>query len=554
MWPVFRAIVTYGTSRDSGPPQGRCAGGPKLDAVATQSSAPELALYRKHRPAGFEDLVGQPAVVEGLSAALRTGRIAHAYLFSGPRGTGKTSAARILARCLNCETNGPRPDPCGHCGACRSIADGTSFDVVEMDAASNRGIEQIRELRNQVAVPPAYMRKKVYIIDEVHMVTTEGFNALLKTLEEPPDYAVFILATTDPGKVPATILSRCQRYDFRRMQPDTIADRLADVSKREGIKIAKPALQRLAFLADGALRDALVLLEQARGFADGATIDESTLDRAFGASHRDLIERLTDATAQGDAAAALAAVADAVSAGVDPVWLAKELLRRFRLVMLAQNSPATLALETPPDDAGRVIELAARLDRAKVLQALKYLSESVAQRYSTQPRIDLELALVRIIVPSDELSLNQFSDRLRILEERAGVNGRPPSGPPAEQSKPPPKKRVETKPASSSALTASKLEGLWPMVLSEVRTSSMQLFGILQKSSIVEASDDEVTLGAQNRFAKDHAADPPLLKIIGDAIKKHAGVAPRIRFVVAAPVGSAPAADPFATASALDLI
>jgi DNA polymerase-3 subunit gamma/tau len=528
--------------------------------VAIQSAISELALYRKHRPAGFDDLVGQPAVVEGLTAALRSGRIAHAYLFSGPRGTGKTSAARILARCLNCETNGPRPDPCGHCGACRSIADGTSFDVVEMDAASNRGIEQIRELRNQVAVPPAYMRKKVYIIDEVHMVTPEGFNALLKTLEEPPEYAVFILATTDPSRVPATILSRCQRYDFRRMQPDTIAHRLADVAKREGIKIGQPALQRLSFLADGALRDALVLLEQARGFADGDTIDQATLDRAFGESHRDIIGRLTGAIAEGDAADALSAVADAVGAGVDPVWLAKELLRRFRLVMLAQNSPSTLALETPPDDAERVIALAATLDRAKVLQALKHLSESVAQRYSTQPRIDLELALVRIIVPSDELSLNSLTDRLRLLEERAGVNARAPmlpasQAPPAtEQTRTPSKKRADAKPAQSSKLTAAKLEGLWPMVLSDVRTSSMQLFGILQKSIIVEASDDEVILGAQNRFAKDHASDPPLLKIVGEAIAKQAGVAPRVRIVVAATLASAQPADPFASASALDLI
>jgi DNA polymerase-3 subunit gamma/tau len=525
--------------------------------VATHSATSELALYRKHRPAGFDDLVGQPAVVEGLTAALRSGRIAHAYLFSGPRGTGKTSAARILARCLNCETNGPRPDPCGHCGACRSIADGTSFDVVEMDAASNRGIEQIRELRNQVAVPPAYMRKKVYIIDEVHMVTPEGFNALLKTLEEPPEYAVFILATTDPSRVPATILSRCQRYDFRRMQPDTIAHRLADVAKREGIKIGQPALQRLSFLADGALRDALVLLEQARGFADGDTIDQATLDRAFGESHRDVIGRLTGAIAQGDAADALSTVADAVGAGVDPVWLAKELLRRFRLVMLAQNSPSTLALETPPDDAERVIALAATLDRAKVLQALKHLSESVAQRYSTQPRIDLELALVRIIVPSDELSLSSLTDRLRLLEERAGMNSRTASStaPTATgEPKTPSKKRADAKPPQSSTLTAAKLEGLWPMVLSDVRTSSMQLFGILQKSIIVEASDDEVILGAQNKFAKDHASDPPLLKIVGDAIAKQAGVAPRVRIVVAATLAAVQPADPFASASALDLI
>jgi DNA polymerase-3 subunit gamma/tau len=385
------------------------------------------------------------------------------------------------------------------------------------------------------------------------MLSPGAFNALLKTLEEPPEFAVFILATTEQHKVPATILSRCQRYDFRRMQPQTIAGRLSDVAKREGIKIGEKALQRLAFLADGALRDALVLLEQARGFADGSTIDEATLDRAFGESHRDVIGRLTDATAQGDAAAALETVADAVGAGVDPVWLAKELLRRFRLVMLAQNSPATLALETPPDDAERVLELASRLDRVKVLQALKHLSESVAQRYSTQPRIDLELALVRIIVPSDELNLGQLSDRLRLLEERAGTNSGSPAPPKADQGRPQPKKRAEAK-SVPSTLTAAKLEGLWPMVLSEVRSSSMQLFGILQKSSIVEASDDEVTLGAQNKFAKDHATDPPELKIIGDAIAKHTGVTPRVRIVVAAALATSPSGDPFASASALDLI
>jgi len=521
--------------------------------VATTSPVPALSLYRKHRPATFDDLVGQPAVVEGLTAVLRTRRIAHAYLFSGPRGTGKTSVARILAKCLNCERGGPRPDPCGVCDSCVAISDGTSFDVVEIDGASNNSVDDVRELREKVNYAPATSRYKIYIIDEVHMLSPGAFNALLKTLEEPPEFAVFILATTEQHKVPATILSRCQRYDFRRMQPQTIAARLADVAKREGLKVGDQALQRLAFLADGALRDALVLLEQARGFADGATIDEAALDRAFGESHRDVIGRLTDATVRGDAAAALATVADAIGAGVDPVWLAKELLRRFRLVMLAQNSPATLALETPPDDAERVLELASKLDRPKVLQALRHLSESVAQRYSTQPRIDLELALVRIIVPSDELSLNEFSNRLRVLEERstAGGGGGPASLPP-DPGRPPAKKRAEPK-SVSSTLTAAKLEGLWPRVLSEVRSSSMQLFGILQKSSIVEASDDEVTLGAQNKFAKDHATDPPVLKIIGDAIAKHTGAAPRVRFVVAV-APTSPPVDPFASASALDLI
>src|SRR5207302_1872175 len=209
-----------------------------------------------------------------------------------------------LAKCLNCQTNGPRPDPCGHCDACVSIADGTAFDVVEIDAASNRGINEIRELRERVKFAPAQFRTKVYIVDEVHMLTSEAFNALLKTLEEPPDYVVFILATTEAHKVPATILSRCQRYEFARMSPGDIGKRLSEVAVIEKIKVTPEAVARIAYLADGALRDALVLLDQARGFADGR-IDDATLDAAFGASHRELIARIVDAGAAGDGGVAL---------------------------------------------------------------------------------------------------------------------------------------------------------------------------------------------------------------------------------------------------------
>ena len=512
-------------------------------------------------------------MVDGLTAALRTGRVVHAYLFSGPRGTGKTSAARIFAKCLNCQTNGPRPDPCGTCASCVAIAEGTSFDVIEIDAASNSRVEETRELLKGVDVVPAYSRKKVYIIDEVHMMSQSAFNALLKTLEEPPPHAVFILATTEPHKVPATILSRCQRYEFRRMAPETIAHRLTEVAAREKIKIDSGAVTRLAFLADGALRDALVLLEQARGFAASGPIDDAALDKAFGASHRETVAAIVEAIAAADAGAALEQVAEAASAGIDPAWLTRELLRRFRLMLLAQHSPATLALETAPDDAERVTALARRLEPMRVYAALKHLSEALSNRYSTQPRIDLELALVRIILPGEESGQKELLDRLRALEARVNGGGESGSGsadPVAAPRTRPLSRQTsaeapEHAPAVSharkaaaaalpTALTAAKLEGLWPMILSEIRGSSMPLFGVLQKTTISDVAGVDVTLTAQNKFARDHASDPPMLKLIAGAIKKHAGVEPSVRIVVGMSTPASIAADPFAPASELDLI
>ncbi len=521
-----------------------------------------LALYRKHRPAGFDALVGQPAVVQGLTAAVRSGRVAHAYLFSGPRGTGKTSAARILAKCLNCLTNGPRPDPCGICEACVSIAEGTAFDVVEIDAASNRGINEIRDLRERVRFAPAQFRTKVYIIDEVHMLTSEAFNALLKTLEEPPDYVVFVLATTEANRVPATILSRCQRYEFRRMTPADITQRLGAVAKIEKIDIGESAMARLAYLADGALRDALVLLDQARGFARGGRIDDAVLDEAFGASHRELIERIVDAVARGDAGEALRAVADAVAVGADPAWLTKATLRWFRLALLSLVSQDLVAQEAPPEEARSIVERAATLGRAKVLTALRELSETVALRFSPQPRIDLELALARIILPTDELSLRTLSDRLRALEERGGVPSTPAppvtppaAAPPASGSgaraatKREPKRALEER--AEPPINTSRLNGLWPMVLSAAKQRSMQVFGHLQHASVADASDEVVTIGVDDKFNRDRLADAGMTALVAEAIAQASGRHPQVRFVVAPSAGvkTPPAASGLALAA-----
>lgn len=515
-------------------------------SVPESVSQDGLALYRKHRPAGFDALVGQPSVVQGLQAAVKTGRVSHAYLFAGPRGTGKTSAARILAKCLDCLTNGPRPDPCGVCDACVSIAEGTAFDVVEIDAASNRGINEIRELRERVRFAPAQFRTKVYIVDEVHMLTSEAFNALLKTLEEPPEYVVFVLATTEAHRVPATILSRCQRYEFRRMTPADIGKRLTEVAAAEKIKITPEAVERLAYLADGALRDALVMLDQARGFAAGAKIDDTVLDEAFGASHRELVERIVDAIATNDAGEALRAVADAVAVGADPSWLTKECLRWFRLALLSLAGRGLVEAEVGPEEAAEIAERAAKVGRAKVLVSLRHLSETAALRFSPQPRIDLELALARIILPSDELTMRALSDRLRALEERSGAaapqSGTPPlPSPPTQSGSPSPKpapagskkdpKRA-AEPAAASINTA-RLVGLWPMVLTAARGRSMRAYGHLQHAVVAEASDDLVTIGVDDKYNRDVLADAAMTKLVADAIAEASGAHPQVRFVLA---------------------
>ncbi len=508
-----------------------------------------MTLYRKYRPMGFDELVGQPAVVTGLQAAVKNSRVAHAYLFAGPRGTGKTSAARILAKCLNCQRGGPRPDPCGACEACLSIAAGTAFDVVEIDAASNRGINEIRELRERVKFAPSQFRTKVYIVDEVHMLTAEAFNALLKTLEEPPDNVVFVLATTEPNKVPQTILSRVQRYEFRRVQPQDIGQRLAEVAKKERIAVTTSALERIAFLADGALRDALVLLEQALGFAGNGKIDDAVLDAAFGAPVYDLVERTAEAVAASDPKAVLQTLSEAIDRGTDPAWLSKELLRWFRLALLAQVSPEVLKTEVPAETAERLAAKAAGIPRIRVLAVLRNLSDAISQRYSAQPRIDLELALMRVVLPTDELSLQSLSDRLRALEERAGSPNGSPGAPTPALGTPTTRRGKSALPAASipnvgsklqvnaaaqgrEPLTLSKLQALWPQVKSAVKERSKPCYGHLEHAVIVDASAQMVTLGVPSRFNRDLLAEPAMADVIAAAIGEVWGPAPGIEWIV----------------------
>ena len=356
------------------------------------------ALYRKWRPQRFEDVVGQRATVAALKNQVSAGRVGHAYLFTGVRGTGKTTCAKIFAKAVNClhPQNG---DPCGACAVCKGIDDGSILDVVEMDAASNNGVDDIRDLRDETAYTPTSCTYKVYIIDEVHMLSTAAFNALLKTLEEPPAHVIFILATTEIQKVPATIRSRCQRYDFTRISPEDISGRVAQVAAAEQLHLTDKAAALIARLADGALRDALSILDTCAGVT--ADIDENVVRQMAGVTDRSYLFRMSDAVAARDAAAALAELAALRQQSVDVKRLTEELIAHYRSLMLAAlPGGRDLLSGVSPDEETLYLEKGPALGRREAIRAIRALGVALEHmaRGSDQ-RIELELALFSLTEP-----------------------------------------------------------------------------------------------------------------------------------------------------------
>lgn len=350
-----------------------------------------LALYRQWRPQNFDALVGQQAVKIALKNALDSGRIAHAYLFSGPRGTGKTSTARILAKALNCE-HGPTSEPCGHCHNCERITAGTSMDVLEIDAASNGGIDQIKELKEQIAFTPVESRYKVYIIDEVHMLTTPAFNALLKTLEEPPAHAIFILATTDPQKIPATIHSRCQRFEFRRVTVDEIAEHLAMVAKGSKLEADAEALRLIAIQSEGGMRDALSLLDQCGVMSKNITT--ATVRDVLGIVGREALRALTEAIGRQDLPLALGKLNELLEQGKDARQVLTELMEYLRALLLYQSVPDYEEIYLT-DTKESLAELASLFGRDRLMAAEERLHSAVLElRTTMRPRITAELCLL----------------------------------------------------------------------------------------------------------------------------------------------------------------
>ena len=360
------------------------------------------ALYRKWRPQRFEDVVGQRAIVTALKNQITANRVGHAYLFTGVRGTGKTTCAKIFAKAVNClhPVNG---DPCGECEICKGIDNGSILDVVEMDAASNNGVDDIRDLRDETAYTPSACKYKVYIIDEVHMLSTAAFNALLKTLEEPPAHVIFILATTEIQKVPATILSRCQRYDFTRIGPEDIARRVEYIAGEEKLELTPDGAELIARLADGALRDALSILDTCAGVT--AKIDADVVRRMAGVTDRSYLFRISDALEAQDGAAALAQLAQLRQQSVDVKRLTEELIAHYRALMLAALPGGQALLSgVSPEEEAQYLEKGPQLGQRDAIRAIRTLGNALEHmtRGSDQ-RIELELALFSLSEPPQQM-------------------------------------------------------------------------------------------------------------------------------------------------------
>jgi DNA polymerase III subunit gamma/tau len=517
--------------------------------------AESASLYRRHRPQSFGEVVGQEHIVRTLSNAVEKDRVHHAYLFVGSRGTGKTSMAKILARSLNC-VQGPTLTPCGECEPCRTIAAGTSLDVIEMDAASNRSVDDIRDLRERVGFAPAAGRWKVYILDEAHMLTKEAWNAFLKTLEEPPPNTVFVLATTEPQKVMPTIVDRCQRFDFQRPSLEQIAEVVRRVSTAEKIQIDDGAVALISRSAAGSFRDALGTLDQLVAFG-GESVTTDEVVELLGAADADLLFDTTDALANGDARAALEAVERLARSGRDPGQFARDLIAHLRQLLVARATGEvpesfTVTVAQPERLAGQ----AEGIDDAKLVGAIDALSAAVASmREGDDPRLTLEVALLKVATPSLDSSREALLRRIESLEARlsgGAVGGTDPEGSLGGRSSSAGARESDSSPARPSGDVASdrptepdvqetnaepearaatatasvdieRVVELWPAVVDQVRDSGSAMLSSLFDEAKPIGIDEErgvlrIGFPASAKFNKKKAESSANLERMADAI------------------------------------
>lgn len=518
-----------------------------------------IALYRTWRPQAFRDIVGQKHITQTLQNSLREGRLTHAYLFNGPRGTGKTTAAKILAKAVNCE-RGPAEEPCNECSACRRITEGAVMDVVEIDAASNRGVEEIRDIREKVKYAPTEVRQKVYIIDEVHMLTTEAFNALLKTLEEPPAHVMFVLATTEPHRLPATIISRCQRFDFRRVPLDEQVSRLAYICGEEGVTAEPEALQYVARLSDGGMRDALSLLDQVIAY----TGNNVTLQEVLGITGGIGLEqfgRLAEAIVNRDAGTALACIEQLMQEGKSAEKSIENLLYYFRdalLLKLVPHAEEWTDRITDPAAFRRMIE---PFSNDRLFQCIDVLNHFQAEmKYSAQPQTIFEVAVLKLCsspeaadseaqsaapapgreAGGDIAALNRKIAQLEQKLDQLLKNG--PATPPAASKEVAQRTAAPSPSRSPSAAVASKLGvkldpyvpfagsaghkqllGKWGQVMQQVKERKIMVHAWLVDGEPVAATDEEVLLAFKSAMHRETTEKPAHKELIEQVIHELLG-------------------------------
>jgi DNA polymerase III subunit gamma/tau len=543
---------------------------------------PSLALYRRYRPESFAEVIGQDHVTEPLRAALANNRVNHAYLFSGPRGCGKTTSARILARSLNCE-KAPVADPCGECQSCRDLARGGpgSLDVIEIDAASHNGVDDARDLRERAFFAPVSSRYKVYIIDEAHMVTTAAFNALLKLVEEPPEHIKFIFATTEPEKVLPTIRSRTHHYPFRLIPPRTLSTYLSELCEKEGVRIDPAALPLVVRAGAGSARDTLSVLDQLLGGAgpDGVTYDVAT--GLLGYTPDTLLDEVVDAFAAADGATVFGVVDKVIETGQDPRRFTEDVLRRLRdLVIIAAvpDASASGLIDVPEDQAARLVAQAARFGKSELVRAADLVAAGLTEmRGATAPRLLLEMICARVLLPGADHGTEGLAARLDRLERRVSIGGMPAPSPvveeraPASVSKPPePQPVVEPDVAGvepietvagqppqeptvaeqppqppakiSSGLGLADVRRIWPDLLERIKTMRRFTWMLLsQNAQVVGVERDVLTLGFKNAGARESFAGGGSDEILRQALIDMVGADWKVEAIID------PSAEPGAT-------